>query len=106
MAILKTEASIAELREHFGKAALFYELNGKKIMRSWPDRTTKKWIAFRDGTLKKRGKLFGDINKQAKLMLTDPVIKAEYVAKCKPGEFPFRVLRRELFNKIKTNGNR
>jgi hypothetical protein len=101
MAKLKTDATIAELRKHFGKSAAFFELNGQKIMRSWPDHTSRKWLAHLNGTLKQ----YNDAQKEAKLILEDPAIKAEYKAKCRPGETPFKLLVHELYYKTKDDGN-
>jgi hypothetical protein len=98
MAILTTETSIEELRERFGDQAIFYERNGKKIMQSRPDYDRPDWKKKRQATFKR----LNDAHKLAAEILSDPLKKAEYKAKCEPGQRAHDVLLKELYNKPNT----
>jgi hypothetical protein len=94
MAILTTETSIKELRERFGDTVNFYERNGKKIMASWPD--------FHSAAYKNRNNdgfnRLVETHKIASKIYSDPVVKAEYKEKCKPGEKAYFLLLKELLS--------
>jgi hypothetical protein len=102
MAILETETSIAELKKHFGKDAIFYERDGKIIMQSRPFLSNAQ-IKKR----KERGiancKRIHAVSILAQEILSDPIIKAEYKAKCTGKQNPIDVLIHEIFQKNKQN---
>ncbi len=95
MALLKTDTPIAELRKKFGKWAIFTEYNDKIIMRARPDYSKRKWTEAEFVTWQR----LKDANKMTKSILSDPVRRIEYEAKCAPGQSLFLMVQRQLMKK-------
>jgi hypothetical protein len=100
MAILETETSIAELKELFGKDAIFYEWKGKKIMRSRPFLSNAQIKKRKNHALSNMIQIKA-FRQLANLLLSDPVKKAEYKAKCKGKQRPNDLLTHELMEQQK-----
>jgi hypothetical protein len=96
MAILKTTTPIAVLRKKFGKYAIFTEYNDKIIMRSRPDYSKRIWT---DAERETRQRL-KDACKMTRLILDDPVRRAEYEIKCAPEQSLYNMVRYQLMKKI------
>ena len=98
MAIIETKLSIAELRKKLGKTVIVYVDNNKIIMRSRPTFNSKRFRKLRN----RNSKLITELQNQARLILTDPVKKAEYEAKRGPCKSAHFVLVGELMKNYKS----
>jgi hypothetical protein len=103
MAIVETKLSIAELRKKLGKTAVVYPYRGKIILRSCTNINSGKYIKHRENNRK----MLTELGAMAKLILTDPVKKAEYESIRGPLQSATNVLVGELIKtfKSKYHGN-
>jgi hypothetical protein len=98
MAIITSKLSIAELRKALGETVVVYILNNKIVMRSRPTFNSKRFRKLRN----RNSKLLKEIHNKARLILTDPVKKAEYEAKRGPCKSAHFVLVGELMKNYKS----
>jgi hypothetical protein len=98
MAIIKTDKTIAQLRKAC-RTHIFYERNGKKVMRSRPDYSSGKVKRM----ITQKTTQYHEAHKMTKLILTDPAKKAEYEAKRNgPRPSAYTILLGEIIKNFKT----
>jgi hypothetical protein len=98
MAIVETKLSVAELRKKLGKRVIVYVFHNKIVMRSRPTFNSKRFRKLRNTN----SKLLSEVNSMARLILTDPVKKADYESKCGPHQSAFNILVGELIVTLKS----
>jgi hypothetical protein len=98
MAIIETKLSIAELRKKLGKTVIVYVDHDKIIIRSRPNYNSGKYKNVR----KRNSKLLKEVQHKARLILTDPVKKAEYEAKRGPRQSAANIVVGELMKNFKS----
>jgi hypothetical protein len=98
MAIIKTNKSVAQLREELGKYAIIYDRKGTIVMRSHQNYNSKKFKKLRIAN----GKQLKEAHRLARLILAEPGKRAEYEAKCvRPNQNFKSVLLGELLKNLK-----
>jgi hypothetical protein len=98
MAIIETKLSIAELRKKLGKTVVVYPYRDKIVIRSRTNYNSGKYIKHR----KRAGNVLREIHTLKRVILADPVKRAEYEAKCGPGLSAGNILVGELMKNYKS----